>query len=327
MRTPTAAAVPGGKGGRQPELPDPNHVSWKKDWQKNKVVYLLFLPVFLYIFIFHYLPMFGIVMSFQDFSLAKGIFGSKWVGLGNFIELFSGDAFPTALRNTIIMAFFNLTLGFAAPLIFALLVTSVQWTPVRRACQTMSYMPNFVAAVVVANLIKLFIGYDGPLTAFLTMLGFEQQNWLANATPPVFWLINCFAGIWQNFGYGSIIYVAAISNVNQDLYEAAALDGASRWQRVWKITLPSILPIVIMMFTLQVGLVFRVGFDKILLLYMPQTYSVADCVYTYTYRMGFGQTPDFGLAAASSLFQSVVGTALLLFSNKLSQKTSNMSLF
>lgn len=324
MRANISAARLGKMEKRQPS---PKRISWQKDWKQNKIVYFLFLPVFLYVLITHYLPMFGIVMSFQDFKLAKGVFGSKWIGLGNFIELFSGEAFPNALKNTIIMSLFNLTLGFSAPLIFALLITNVRWTPVRRACQTLSYLPNFVAAVVVANLIKMFVGYDGPLTALLTSLGFEQQNWLANANPPVFWLINCFAGIWQSFGYGSIVYVAAISNINKDLYEAAALDGATRWQRVWKITMPSILPLVIMMFTLQIGLVFKTGYDKILLLYMPQTYSVADCLYTYTYRMGFGQNPDFGLAAASGLFQSVVGTVLLLASNKLSRKASGSSMF
>lgn len=327
MQAPAAAAAKPQKSGNGKKPSDPARITWKKDWQQNKVIYFIFIPVFLYVFITHYLPMFGIVMSFQDFKLAKGVFGSDWVGFKNFIELFSGEAFPTALRNTIIMSLFNLTLNFAAPLIFALLITNVRWTPVRRVCQTMSYLPNFVAAVVVANLVKMFIGYDGALTALLTSLGFEQQNWLANPNPPVFWLINCFAGIWQSFGYGSIVYVAAISNINQDLYEAAALDGANRWQRTWKITLPSILPLIIMMFTLQIGLIFKMGYDKILLLYMPQTYSVADCLYTYTYRMGFGQNPDFGLAAASSLFQSLVGTALLLISNKLSRKTSSMSLF
>lgn len=300
---------------------------WKKDWQKNKTVYFLFIPVFLYFFIVHYLPMFGIVMSFQDFSITKGVFGSKWIGLDNFVELFSGEAFPSAIKNTVIMSLMNLTIGFAAPIIFALLVTSMKNPRIKRICQTISYTPNFVAAVVVANLVQMFLGYDGVLTSLLTALGLPQQNWLANADAPVFWLINTFMGIWQSFGFGSILFVAAISNINGDYYEAAAIDGANGWQRMWRITLPCILPLIIMMLTIQIGFCFRIGFDKILLIYMPQTYSVADCLYTYTYRMAFGSSPDFGLAAASGLFQSIIGTILLVTSNQLSQKMTKMSLF
>lgn len=203
-------------------------MSWKKDWQRNKLVYLIFLPVFVYILVLHYLPMFGIVMAFQNFRLARGVFGSPWIGLENFVILFTGDAFPAAIRNTVIMAAFNLTLGFVAPIIFALIITSLPYKRVRRICQTISYMPNFVAMVVVANLVQLFLGYDGALTGLLTALGFDQQNWLANPNPPVFWLILTFSGIWQGFGYGSIMYVAAISNVSDELFEAAAIDGANR---------------------------------------------------------------------------------------------------
>ena len=305
----------------------PGTLSWKKDWKKNKTVYLMFLPVFIYFFVRHYLPMFGLVMAFQDYDLNAGVFGSKFVGMQNFVELFTGEAFPTALRNTVIMSVMNLTIGFIAPIIFALLITQVRNAKVRRLCQTCSYMPNFVAAVVVTNLVKMFLDVDGPLTGLLTSMGFEQQNWLANATPPVFWVINCLMGVWQSFGFGSIMFVAAINNINGDLHEAAAIDGANRWQRMWRITIPGIMPFIIMSFVINIGMALRMGFDKILLLYMPQTYSVADCIYTYTYRMAFGASPDFGLSAASGLFQSVVGTILLVGSNKLSRKVSDSSLF
>ena len=306
---------------------DVEKISWKTDWQRNKLVYLFFLPIFIYFLILNYLPMFGIVMAFQDFRIARGVFGSRWIGLDNFVELFSGDAFPRAVRNTFAMGMFNLVLGFPAPIIFALLITSMPFKRVKRVCQTLSYLPNFVAVVVVVNLIQLFLGFDGVLTSVLTSLGFTQQNWLANATPPVFWLINTYSGVWQGFGYGSIMFVAAISNISQDLHESAAIDGANRWQRIWRITLPGILPLIIMLLTLQVGLVFRIGFDKILLMYMPQTFSVADAIFTYTFRMAFGSSPDFGLAAASGLFQSVVGTTLLIVSNNLNKKLTKHSLF
>jgi len=302
-------------------------VTWKKDFMRNGMVYIIFLPVFAYVFIFSYLPMFGIAMAFQDYRVARGFFGSEWVGLANFIELFSGEAFPSALRNTFIMAGFNLVLGFPAPIIFALLISSIKFKRFRRTNQVISYLPNFVAAVVLVTLIRQFLAPDGAITQLLQFFGLPAQNWLTNPNPPVFWLINSLAGVWQGFGYGSILYIAAISGINGDLYEAAAIDGANGWQRMWKITIPCILPIIVMMFVLQFGILLRVGFDRVLLMYVPRTFPVADNLFTYTFRMAFGLAPNFGLGAASGLFQSVISTILLIASNQLSKKTTKMSLF
>lgn len=309
-------------------LQTPAKGAWRKDFVRNKAVYLIFLPVFIYFFIFHYLPMFGLVMSFEDYNVRQGIFGSDWVGLENFVRLFTGDQFGTALKNTVIIGLFNMLFGFTAPLIFALLITQVQNRKFRKFIQICTYVPNFVAAMVICTLLTQFLDVNGPLTLLLeNVFGLPAQNWLANADPPVFWLIYSISGAWQSFGYGSIIYVAAICNINQDLYEAGAIDGTNRWTAMWHITLPAILPTIIMLLTLQVGTVFKAGFDRILLLYMPSTYSVADTLYTYTYRMAFGASPDFGLSAASGLFQSVVGTVLLFVSNTLNKKVAKSSLF
>lgn len=302
--------------------------SWKKDFHQNKALYLIFLPVLVYFFIFHYLPMFGIVMSFRNYNVRQGIFGSQWVGMGNFARLFSGDQFPIALRNTVIIGLFNLVLGFSAPLIFALLITQVRQKRFRKFIQICTYMPNFVASMVICTLLIQFLGPDGAITNLLTnVFGLEPQNWLANANPPVFWLIYSISGAWQSFGYGSIIYVAAICSISDDLFEAASLDGAGRWQKIKSITIPAIMPTIIMLLTLQIGVVFKAGFDRILLLYMPSTYAVSDTLYSYTYRMAFGASPDFGLSAASGLFQSVVGTVLLFLSNWLNRKVAKTSLF
>lgn len=300
---------------------------WKTDFKRNWVVYMVFLPVFIYIFVTNYLPMFGIAMAFQDFRITRGFLGSEWVGLGNFFELFSADAFPNALRNTMIMAAFNIVLGFPAPIIFALVLTSVKIKPFRRACQTISYLPNFVAAVVVVTLIRQFLSPTGAITELLEFFGLPAQNWLVNPNPPVFWLINSLSGVWQGFGYGSIIYIAAITNINGEYYEAAAIDGANGWQRIWKITIPSIMPMIVMMLILQFGIVMRIGFDRILLMYVPRTFEVADNLFTFTYRMAFGAAPNFGLSAASGLFQSVLSTALLVLSNQLAKSRTQMSLF
>ena len=270
---------------------------WKRDFKENWILYVLFLPVLAYFIIFHYIPMSGIFMAFEDYKVTKGLFGSEWVGLEKFIELFEDEQFWLALRNSGAMALFNLTLGFVAPIILALLITSIKPSKGTRTLQTITYLPNFVSAVVVCSLASQFLDLNGGITRILSLLGFEQQNWLANSDVPVFWLINTGIGIWQGAGWGAIVYIAAIYNINGDLHEAAAIDGANRWQRLTHITLPGILPMIMMMFTLKIGLVFREGFDKVLLLYMPLTYDTADCLHTYTYRMAFGGMPDYSLSA------------------------------
>lgn len=309
-------------------IQSPLRGSWKKDFLQNKSVYLIFLPVFIYFFVFHYLPMFGIAMSFQNYNVRQGIFGSEWVGMDNFARLFGGDQFSTALKNTVIIGFFNVLFGFTAPLIFALLITQVQNKKFRKFIQICTYMPNFVASMVICTLLNQFLDTSGAITNLLTSLfGLPNQNWMACADPPVFWLIYSLSGAWQSFGYGSIIYVAAICNINPDLYEAGAIDGTNRWSAMRNITLPAIKPTVIMLLTLQIGTMFKAGFDRILLLYMPSTYAVSDTLFTYTYRMAFGASPDFGLSAASGLFQSIVGTILLFVSNTLNKKVADSSLF
>ena len=300
---------------------------WKRDFKENWILYVLFLPVLAYFIIFHYIPMSGIFMAFEDYKVTKGLFGSEWVGLEKFIELFEDEQFWLALRNSGAMALFNLTLGFVAPIILALLITSIKPSKGTRTLQTITYLPNFVSAVVVCSLASQFLDLNGGITRILSLLGFEQQNWLANSDVPVFWLINTGIGIWQGAGWGAIVYIAAIYNINGDLHEAAAIDGANRWQRLTHITLPGILPMIMMMFTLKIGLVFREGFDKVLLLYMPLTYDTSDCLHTYTYRMAFGGMPDYSLSTASGLFQSVIATLLLVFSNWANKKATGYALY
>lgn len=299
----------------------------KRDWKKNWQIYLLFLPLAVYFIIFNYIPMVGILVAFEDYSVTDGFFGSPWVWFDNFKVLFTGDEFLIALRNTACMAVLNLILGFLPPIILAVLFSECRWKPYRRLSQIISYMPNFVSAVVVCALVTEFFGMSGAITKLLTMLGLPEQNWLANTQIPVFWLIYAFIGIWMGAGFGSVIYTATIANVNGDLKEAAALDGANRWQCVRYIILPQLLPLCMMNLTLAVGTMFMAGWDKVLLLYMPKTYDVTDVLYTYTYRMAFGNSVNFGVSTASGLFQSIIGTTLLIVSNKLNKKMTSYSLF
>lgn len=302
--------------------------TWGKDFKKNRSLYLLFLPILVYFIIFNYVPMFGILAAFQDHNPIKGVFGSEWIGLQNFKDLFFSNSFGLVMRNTVMMALLNLTLGFAAPILLALLLSQIRYKRFKRITQLVSYLPNFVSAVVVCSLASAFLSYDGLLTNFLSKLGLKTElGWLNDNRVPVFWLINTFLGIWQGAGWGSIVYVAGISNINGNLYEAAAIDGANRWQVLWRITMPCLMPLIIMMFTMQIGMVFITAFDKVLLLYSPMIYDTADVLSTYTYRLAFTGVPNYGLSTASGLFQSLIGTFLLLFSNWLSKKTAKMSLF
>lgn len=305
----------------------PGKNTWAKDFRKNWVLYLLFLPVLIWLIIFHYAPMPGLFMAFQNYSIKRGLFGSQFVGWQNFIDLFTGSGFPLAFRNTCAMALLSLTVGFVPPILFAITLTTFPHKGVRRGCQLASYLPNFISAVVMCSLATEFLSDKGAITQLLCLLGADKQNWLANPDIPVFWIIYTCIGIWQGIGWGSIVYVAAINNVSGDLHEAAAIDGATRFKRILHITLPGILPLIIMLWTMNIGMVFKMVGNNILLLEMPKTYEVADVLATYTYRMSFDGASNYGLSTASGLFQSVLGTILLVVSNKLGKKASGYSLF
>lgn len=304
-----------------------NRVTWKQDFRKNWILYLIFLPTLIWLILFSYAPMPGILMAFQNYKISKGLFGSKWVGLENFIDLFTGSGFDLAFRNTVAMAILYLTIGFIPPILFAIALTTFPHKKARRGFQLASYLPNFISAVIMCSLATEFLSSKGAVTQLLSLFGAEKQNWLANPNIPVFWIIYTMLGVWQGTGWGSIVYVAAISNVSGELHEAAALDGANRLQRIWHVTLPGILPLIIMMWTMNIGLVFKMVGTNVILLYMPKTYDVADVLSSYTYRMSFGSSSNYGLSTASGLFQSILGLILMVTSNYLNRKGSGYSLF
>ena len=298
---------------------------WKKDFRKNKSLYFLAIPLILYFVIFNYAPMFGLVMAFQDFKPTKGILGSKWVGLGNFIEFFSSPNFGTVLRNTLVISGLGLFVGFPLSISFALLLNELRITWFKKTVQTISYMPYFVTTIVICGLIIDFCSSNGIITNMLVNMGLiDRQNMLTN--PNYFWVINLISDEWQGLGYGSIVFAAAISGVSSELHEAAAIDGAGRLSRVWHVTLPGIKPMIVCMLILKCGLLMTVGFDKILNLYNPSIYSTADVISTYVQRIGM-EGGRFGYATAVGMFNSVVNTILLLVSNYLSAKYAEQSLF
>ena len=306
------AKVERGKGG------------WKHDLLMNKWLYLLSIPVILYFLVFNYAPMFGLVMAFEDFKPQRGIFGSDWVGLKHFMDFFGGPNFLILLRNTLVISLLGLVIAFPLSIVFALLLNEIKNLKFKKVVQTVSYMPYFISIVIICGLVKEFCSTTGFVTSIMVKLfGIKKVSLLTN--PDYFWAINLLSDIWQNLGYNSIIFVAAITSVSSELHEAAAIDGAGRLGRVWHVTIPCIMPTIVTMLILKCGTLLNVGFEKILLLYNPSIYSTADVISTHVQRLGIEQA-QYGYSAAVGLFNSVVGTLLLLLSNYFSKRYADTSI-
>lgn len=295
------------------------------DFRRNKVIYFLCVPIVAWYIIFHYIPMGGIVISFQDYTPALGLTGSPWIGLDNFTRFFGGEYAFRLIRNTFMLSLLDLIFNFPAPILFALLLNEIHSRAFRRTIQTISYMPYFVSMVVMCGIIVDFTQSGGLISEAVALItGGRAQNLLGNKD--YFRTIYTVSSIWQGLGYGSIIYLAALSCVNQDLYEAARIDGAGRWKQTIHVTLPSISSTIVIMFIMKMGTMLSVGSEKVLLLYSPATYETADVISTYVYRNGF-ETYDYGFSTAVGLFNSVVNTVFLVSANFLCKKYTETSLF
>lgn len=296
----------------------------KKDFKLNKIKYLMVLPVIIYFIIFSYKPMYGVIIAFKDFKPHLGINGSPWVGLENFRRFFSDPNAWRIIRNTFRLSAWSIIFGFPAPIILALLINEIKNKFFKRTVQTISYIPYFISLVVVASLIRTFTNSDGIINDFLVHFGMQRTNLLASKS--FFTPIYVISGIWQGVGWSSIIYLAALSGIDQEQYEAARIDGAGRFRQMFHITLPGLKPTIIILFILRMGSLLSVGFEKILLLYSPTTYEVADVISTYVYRMGI-LNADYSYSTAIGLFNTLVNVTMLLITNKIAEKTSNSGLF
>lgn len=294
------------------------------DFQINKTKYLMVLPIIIYFVLFAYRPMYGLLMVFQNFSPRLGIAGSEWIGLANFERFFSDPSAWRIVRNTFNISFWTLVFGFPAPILLALLINEIRNKIFRRVVQTISYMPYFISTVVLCSLIRFFTQSDGLIPEILSIFGFEKTNLLAN--PNAFVPIYVISGIWQTIGWDSIIYLAALSGIDQEQYEAAKIDGAGKIQQIKNITLPGLKPTILILFILRMGSLLNIGFEKILLLYSPATYSVADVLSTYVYRMGI-LNADYSYASAIGLLNTLVNVVLLIVTNRLSKKFAGSGLF
>ena len=294
-----------------------------RDFRENWVVYLLLLPVIVWYIIFCYLPMFGIVMAFENFKFAKGIFGSPWVGFKNFNKFFSSYYFLRLLRNTVLLSVKDLIFSFPAPIIFALLLNELRNQKFKKSIQTISYLPYFISMVVVCGLVKTFTEATGIFSMISQSLGGPKE---LITNPGSFHGIMITSGIWQNLGYGSVIYISALTAIDQELYDSAKLDGANRWKQTLHVTLPGIMPTIIIMLIMRVGHLMSVNYQKIILLYSAATYETADTISTFVYRKGL-MDGDYSYAAAVDLFNSVINTFLLVTVNWISRRKSETSLF
>ena len=293
----------------------------KRDWR----LYLMLAPTVIWLLLFLYKPMYGLQIAFKDYSIFKGVAASPWVGFEHFETLFSSDQFTRALRNTFILSFYTLLIGFPVPIMLALMFNEVINKYFKKTAQTIVYLPHFISSVIIAGIvITAFSPSAGIINTIIKFFGGDPIYFLTK--PEWFRPIFVGTGIWQEAGFQSIVYLAAIAGVSPTLYESAVVDGASRWQMMWKITLPTILPTILIMLIIRIGNLLEVSFEMIILLYQPATYETADVVNTFIYRQGLeGGRYDF--AAAAGLFNAVIAFILVIGANSISKRYSRVSLW
>jgi putative aldouronate transport system permease protein len=295
-----------------------------KDLKRNKQVYIMAIPIVAFYIVFHYLPMYGIVIAFKDFSPFKGIMGSPWAGLKYFKEFFESVNAGRVIKNTVILSGLEILWGFPAPIILALLLNELRNKFYKRIVQTISYLPHFISLVVICGIILDFTATDGAINDIVAMFGFQRTNFMMK--PEFFRGIFVGSGIWQGVGWGSIIYLSAISGIDPTMYEAAVMDGAGRFRQLLHITLPSISSTIIVLFIMRIGHVMSIGWEKVILLYNPMVYDTADVISSYIYRRGLMES-SYSLSAAVGLFNSLINFTLIIIANKISKTFSESSLW
>ncbi|WP_223830051.1 ABC transporter permease [Paenibacillus arenilitoris] len=303
----------------------------RKLWSAIKLhrfYYYLILPGMLYFIIFDYIPMFGVIIAFKDISPFEGvsaIFTSEWVGFKHFIRFWNSYYFWNVMRNTLLISGYKLLFGFPAALLLALLLNEVKHTGFKRIVQTISYLPHFISTVVVAGLVMMVLSTDsGMINAIVVAFGGEPVHFLGD--PAYFRSILVLSHVWQTVGWGTILYLAAMTGIDPGLYEAAKIDGASRLRQAWHITLPGITPVIAILLILSIGGLLNAGFEKVLLLYSPSVYSVADIIDTYVYREGLNKL-NYSFATAVGVFKNILAMILILGANYVAKKMNQTGIW
>lgn len=291
----------------------------------NRQLFLMLIPFVLFYAFFMYRPLWGLQIAFKDYSLFRGIQGSDWIGLKHFTDFFNSPYFFRVLKNTLLINVYLLVFGFPMPIILALMLNEVKNKRFKKIVQTSTYLPYFISTVVVAGIVTNFLApSDGLVNILLSKLGQEKVYFLMK--PEYFRSIYTTMDIWKGMGYSAIIYLAALTGVDMNLYEAARIDGAGKWKQLVHVTMPAIMPTIIIMLILRLGSLLNVGFESIILLYQPSTYETADVISTYVYRTGLAEG-RYDFATAIGIFNSVVSFILVFTFNKISRKVSDTSLW
>jgi putative aldouronate transport system permease protein len=315
---PPARAAPG-RGTRPPA-----RTSWRRALRRDWQLYSLAVLPLLFFLLFRYLPMIGNVIAFRRFEPGGSLFGEQWVGL-RYVRMFLSDpTFWQVFRNTLWLGGLTLVFCFPAPIVLALLLNEVRRRSLKRFVQSVSYLPHFLSIVIVAGITLQMLATDGPVNHVLGWFGHDPVRFIQE--PEWFRTIYVGSEIWQTVGWGTILYLAALTTIDEQLYEAARIDGANRWQQIWHVTLPGIRPTMITLLILNIGTFMAVGFEKVLLLYNPLTYPTADVISTYLYRAGV-ESNSFSYAAAIGLFEAIIGLFLITTANQLSRRTVGTSLW
>lgn len=291
---------------------------------KQLDIQMMVLPALLLIIVFSYIPMYGVLMAFQDYSIFKGFMASEWVGLKHFEMFFNSPEFFKVMRNTVIISLLKFCIGFPAPIVLALMLNEVKNMMFKRLVQTVSYLPHFMSWVIVAGLIMSMLSTDnGSVNILLEKMNFIEEPINFLSLPEMFWSILVSTGIWKEIGFGSIVYLAAIASIDPSMYEAASMDGASKFKQIFLITLPSIMPVVLIFMILAIGNLLNAGFEDILLLAVnPVLRDVSDVIDTYVYRVGI-QSSRYSYATAVGLFKAVISVGLLTMANYLARRAGS----
>ena len=299
---------------------------------KNRYLLLLLLPGLIWYIIFSYVPMYGALIAFKEYrpqfgtGFVESVFTSEWVGFEYFRKFFEYDRFPLLLRNTILLSVYQLVFGFPLPIIFALMLNEIRGKRFKKFAQTVSYLPHFISTVAIVSMMTLFLSpRSGFVNQWLTNI-FHMEPIYFMSEPGWFRTLYVLSGIWQDLGWGAIVYLAALSGVDQEMYEAATVDGATRFQKIIYISIPALKPTIILLFIMKVGSLFSVGGEKVILMYQPSTYETADVISSFVYRRGL-QYAEFSYTTAVGLFNSAVNIILLVTANTLSRKLADESLF
>ena len=297
----------------------------KRSLYRSRYLYIMILPVLLYYIIFHYVPLYGAQIAFRDFNPFQGFWKSPWAGFKYFRQFFDSVYFSRLIGNTFAINIYDLIVGFPAPILLALMMNEIKSNSFKRTVQTIVYLPHFISTVVLAGMIISFLSpRSGIVNLIIKLFGGEPIHFLAE--PGWFRSVYVWSGIWQGAGWGSIIYLAALTGIDPNLYEAAIVDGASRLDRLLHITIPCIIPTIIIMFILRMGSMFSVGYEKVMLLYNPITYETADVISTYVYRRGI-LGGEYSFSTAVELFNSAINFIMLFLFNRISRKISEVSLW